>query len=569
MNKSINSIRKRLEKSGIQNISVSEKSKSVRLDGFVDEYNAKLSAGFIAFNGGYKGVINDIECKNIPQENITKPHIYDNMLDGKYYDAVIIGGGVIGISIARELAKYSVSIAVLEKEADICKHASSRNDGMIHPGFAASPGTKKAYYNVRGNRLYTKLCEELQVPFKRVGSLILYTHPLSKLLTPILIHRAKTNAVDGYHYLNRNAVKRREPYISDEQHGGFLLPSAGILSPYGLTLALAENAVNNGCDIHLNTIVNGFDIKHSHINIVKTNRGNIRAGVIVNACGIWSDKVAELAGDRFFTIHPRKGVDAILDKRTGEYQQTIAALVRFTQMKSKTKGGGIVPTIEGNLLVGPTACEVPYREDYSVDKQSLDMLLEKMKVNKRIGKEDIITFFAGTRACTYSEDFIIEKSEYIDNLIHTAGIQSPGLASAPAIAEDVSTMCVEILKQTKDIRINDKFNPYRKGKTDFSKISLEKRCELIKLNPKYGNIVCRCEEVSEGEVRDAFKSTVPPVTVDGVKRRTRAGMGRCHGGFCLSRIMEIISEETKIPMTEITKKGKGSEILTGETKEDC
>jgi len=557
---------KALEKAKIKGVEATEWRKSVILEGKVSSYEEKIKAGYAAVGKDYKGVVNDIEVIGLKDDKMSIPSISDNLIDGKSFDIVIIGGGVIGCSIARELSKFDIKIALLEKEEDLAKHASSRNDGMIHPVIAPKPGTKKAIYNLRGNIAYTKICDELKVEFKRTGNLILYRNPFSKLLTPILMVRAKKNGESGYKYLNKEAIKKMEPYVSPEQHGGFYLPSAGILSPYKLTIAFAENSIENGVEIFLNTVVLGFEMDKSVITKIKTNRGTINAGVVVNASGVWSDVIASFANDRFFSIHPRKGMDAILDVKTGKYQNTIAALVAFSQMSSKTKGGGVVPAIEGNLLVGPTAEEYPYREDYSTDAKSMEYLIEKLKVNTRLQKSDIITYFAGTRACTYEEDFIIEPSEYVDNLVHSAGIQSPGLASAPAIAEDIAKMCIDILKKKKDVKPNQSFNPYRKAIPNLNLVSIDERAKLIKENPAYGRIVCRCEAISEGEIIDALHSPIPVTTIDGVKRRTRAGTGRCQGGFCSPRVMEIISNVTNIPITGICKKGEGSQILIGETK---
>lgn len=566
MAQGMKAVYKAMRKAKLSHIEAKEWRKSVILSGRVDTWEEKIKAGYLATHKGYKGVVNDIEVENINPCSIDLPKQKDDTLQDKRFDVAIIGGGVIGCSLLRELSRYKIKTILIDKEEDVAKHASSRNDGMIHPGFAASPGSKKAHYNVRGNRAYTKVCKELGIEFKRVGSLIIFTHPLSKLITPILIHRAKKNNVDGYKYISRAKLRQIEPNIATQQHGAFFLPSAGVLSPYRLTIAFAENALKNGADISLNTAVTGFDMDDNRISRVKTNRGSFYADVVVNASGIWADVVAGYADDRFFSLHPRKGVDAILDIKTGKYQTRIGALVKFSQMKSKTKGGGIVPAIEGNLLIGPTAEEVPYREDYSTDHKSMTRLQQIMKANIKIKRSDIITYFAGTRACTYEEDFIIEPSEYVSNFVHVAGIQSPGLASAPAIAEDASKMCIDMLKRIKDVMPNEHFDPYRKTSPELNLLSLEDRAKLIKDNPSYGRIVCRCEAVSEGEIKDALGSIMPANTLDGVKRRTRAGAGRCHGGFCTPRVMEIMSDEMNTKLTEINKKGYGSQMLFSETK---
>jgi glycerol-3-phosphate dehydrogenase len=567
MGKGLKAVTKALNKAKLKDIEPTEWRNSVILQGKVKTWKEKVKAGYTAVGKGYKGVVNDIEVEGVNENNMFIPSYKDNELEGKHFDAVVIGGGVIGSSIARELSRYHISIALLDKEEDLAKHASSRNDGMVHPGFAPHAGSLKHKYNLRGNKLYEDVSKELDFDFKRVGSLIVYTSPLSKLVNPILFIKAKMNKVEG-HYLNKHKVKQLEPYISDEQHGALFLPSAGLVSPYRVTIAYAENAVMNGAEVFFNTFVKGFEMDKNHIHHIKTNRGNLTAGVVINAAGVWSDRIAEYADDRFFSIHARKGADAILDIKTGKYQTRIAAFVKFSQLGEKSKGGGVITTVEGNLLVGPTAEEVPYREDYATTAKDMDYLLEKMKVNKALGKSHVITYFAGTRSCTYEEDFVIEPSEHVDNLVHVAGIQSPGLASAPAIALDASEMAVKVLSRFKEIKPNEKFNPIRKAPPELKRMSIEQRADFIKQNPAYGRIVCRCEEVSEGEIRDALNSTIPVNSLDGIKRRARISAGRCHGGFCTPRVMEIMAEKDSIHMTKIKKKGEGSELLVNETKGD-
>jgi glycerol-3-phosphate dehydrogenase len=566
MSKGLNAVRKALKKANLSQIDAQEWRSSVVLTGEVKTWDEKIKAGYAAAHKGYKGVVNDIEVEGIETDEMYMPSLKDGLLEGKYFDVVVIGGGVIGSAIARELSRYDIKIALLEKEEDLAKHASSRNDGMIHDGFAASPGTKKAHYNVRGNKAYTKVCEELGVDFRRPGSLILFDRAFIKLFLPILNSRAKKNGVDEYQYLNKKEVKKMVPHVTSEQHGAYFLPSAGILSPYKLTIAFGENAVENGAEVFLNTVVLGFGLDDNHISEVKTNRGNFSAGAVVNAAGIWADKIAGYADDRFFSLHGRKGVDAILDTKTGIYQSKIMAMPNLLQGSSHTKGGGLVTTPEGNLLVGPNASEVPFREEYSTEPEDLDDLMKHIELNTKLRKSDVITYFAGIRACTYEEDFIVEASDHIDNLVHVAGIQSPGLASAPAIAEDVSRMVVDLLKNRIEVKPNSNFNPKRKTNPELKHLSLEERSKVIKNNPSYGRIVCRCEEMSEGEVRDALRSPVPVTTVDGLKRRVRVGAGRCQGGFCTPRVLEIMTDELNIKMTDIRKKGDHSEVFYNETK---
>jgi len=568
MSEGLKAVHEALKKAKITGVEASEWRSSVVLNGRVASWDKKIEAGYAATGKGYKGVVNDIEVDNVATDSMYVPRLNDGFLEGKHFDVAIIGGGVTGSAIARQLSKYNVSVVLCEKEEDVAKHASGRNDGMVHPGFAASPGSKKANYNVRGNRMYTDICKELDVEFIRNGSIMLFGNPFIRLLYPLMASRAKKNGIGGWDYYSRKKVRRVEPNVIDSQHGGLYMPSAGILSPYKMTIAFAENAVQNGVVVSLNTVVTGFEMEAARIGRVTTNRGTFSAGVVINAAGIWADKIAEYADDRFFSLHGRKGVDAILDIKTGRYQKHNTAMPPIIQADSKTKGGGLVLTPEGNILLGPTAEEVPFRENYSTDMEHLDELKKHMRLNKLLDKSQIITYFAGIRACTYEEDFIIEPSEHVNNLVHAAGIQSPGLASAPAIAEDVVKMTVGILSKSMDVTLKQNFNPRRQSPPELKRMSLEKRAELIKKNPEYGRIVCRCEEISEGEIRDALRSPIPVLSVDGLKRRARTGAGRCHGGFCTPRVLEIMSEEFNCDMTAIHKKGDHSEFFYGHTKDD-
>jgi glycerol-3-phosphate dehydrogenase len=566
MNKNLKKVQSALMKKGFQNVTASLWRQSVCLTGEVDIWEHKIEAGTLSSHKGFKAVINDIKVKDVIEEEISIPNVKDDLLENKEFDAAIIGGGVIGCAVARELSKYNISVVLLEKEEDLAKHASGRNDGMIHDGFAAKPGTLKAHYNVRGNRLYDDLCKELEVDFKRPGNLILFSSPFTKLALPIFNSRSKKNDVDGYEYLSKKEVARREPNLTDKQYGAYFLPSAGVLSPYKLTIALAENAAANGVEVALNTVVTGFEIDSQSIKKIKTNRGTFKAKAVINAAGIWADYIAELADDRFFTLYGRKGVDAILDIKTGKYQTHSAAMPPLTQTNSKTKGGGLVITPEGNILVGPNARDTSKREDYSTKSSDIEDLQHHIDLNTKVNKSDIITYFAGIRACAYDEDFIIEPSDHIDNLIYAAGIQSPGFASAPAIAEDIRDMVIEKLSHKMAVLPDENFNPIRKSIPDCKNMPFNIRADLIKKNPSYGRIVCRCEEISEGEIRDALRSPIPVTTVDGLKRRIRVTAGRCHGGFCTPRVLEIMTEELQSDITSLTKKGTGSEMIYGNTK---
>lgn len=361
-----------------------------------------------------------------------------------------------------------------------------------------------------------------------------------------------------------------EPNLIRRQFGAFFIPTAGMLSPHELTLALAENAAANGVSFFRGTEVTGFSQNEAGISGVETTRGRVGAAIVVNAAGCWADHVAGLADDRFFSLHFRKGVDCILDKKTGNLISHIMAMPRLMQAKEKTKGGGLVLTIEGNILVGPTADEVPFRDVYETEPSDIERLIHHFDLVPKLSLSDVISYFSGVRPCTYDEDFIVAPSDRVRNLIHVAGIQSPGLASAPAIAEDVVSM-VKTVREAQGLKLeaNPSFDPKRKRPVRMAELSPEEQAAAVGTNPGYGRIVCRCECVSEQEVRDALRSRVPARTLDGIKRRTRAGMGRCHGGFCTPRILEIMADELSLPVEAIEKAGPGSPVLLGRTKDEA
>lgn len=566
MGKRLKLVTAKLEKLGLIAVYPREWRRSIVLEGEVDTWQQYIGAGYAAAGKGYKGVVNDVRVRGLEAPREYLPPVLGGALEGASYDVVIIGGGVIGCAVARELTRWDLRVALLEKEDDVAKQTSSRNNGMIHPGLAAPSGSKKLVYNIRGNRMYTQAAAELGFDFDRCGSVVMLGKSLYQLVLPFVRKKALQKGVDGLDILSRQQVAQREPNATSLQHGGISLPSTGVVAPYKVVVAYAENAVENGAAVHLNTAVLGFEMEQGRIVGVRTNQGLIRAGAVVNAAGVWADKIAGYADDRFFTIHGRKGTIAIIDKALGKTQKSVLALPRLG-VKAHTKGGGLNPTGEGNLLMGPTAVEVPQREDWSTAAEEMDFLISRhLSLNRQLRPRDIITYFAGVRACTFDEDFIIEPSEHVPNLVHAAGIQSPGLASAPAIAQDVAAMAVEILKTTREVKPNPAFNPKRRLTPELAKLSLEERGKAIRKNPAYGQIVCRCEAISEGEIIDAIHSPVPAASLDAVKRRVRAGMGRCQGGFCTPALLEILARETGKAPGDITKGRPGSQLLAGETK---
>ena len=551
---------------GYEGVSCTEWRKSIRLEGELDDWKAIVKAGKIAAKAGYKGVINDITLKGFTPPPIRTPKQRDNALEGRRPDVLIIGGGVIGCAIARELSKNALDILLLDKESDVAMHASSRNDGMIHPGIASHANTLRGKMNVKGNAMYTQLCEELGVPFQRYGNLILYAdHIFGTVAEPYLGERARKLGIVGGK-ISRKRLREIEPNITDRALGAFEYPSSGVLSPYKLTVALAENAVENGAQVSLDTIVTGMEMEGDAIGSVFTNRGAIHPRLVINAAGVFSDQIAEMANDRFFSIHPRKGELVILDKKKGPLVTRSMGLIDLSQATSDTKGGGVMRTIDQNVLVGPDAYEQPMREDFSTHRENIDAILKKpLPLIKGFAPSDVITYFAGIRAATYEEEFIIERSEYVQNLIHAAGIQSPGLASAPAIAEEISRITVDALQEQMEVKPNTGFNPRRRVIPHMSDLTTEEKQEIIRKNPDYGVIICRCEGISKGEIVDTIHSPIPATTIDALKRRVRPGMGRCQGGFCSPLVTQIICEETGLSPEEVTKSGEDSNLILERT----
>ncbi|WP_170311534.1 NAD(P)/FAD-dependent oxidoreductase [Vallitalea okinawensis] len=555
-------INKQLQKiSGF--ILCSEYRESIKIEGEINSWEDYIKAGKIAAKSSYKGVINNLTVKGLFQPPPRQPALNDHFLDGKKVDVLIIGGGIIGSAISRYLSQYDISILLVDKEDDLAMHQSSRNDGMIHPGVNPKPKSNKAKYNVRGNYLFEKLAKDLDVPFERIGTHFLFDSQVARLFGYLLLNRAEKNGVPGVKMISRKELLRREPRIKEDIKWAIHMPTTGVCPPYKMTIALAENAVMNGVEISLNTYVKGMELTKDHIYSVKTNRGTLYPRVVINAAGVYSDHIAEMAGDRFFTIHPRKGEILLLDKAKQDYINSVMAKFNIKTIRSTTKGGGLVRTIEGNILVGPDAYEQPFKEEYSTHAANINKLINtRLSYIRGLERTDVITYLAGTRAATFKEDFIIEASEHVNNLIHAAGIQSPGYASAPAIAEEIEKITVKILSRIMYVKKKAEWIPTREGIKQINLLSDTKRNAYIKANRNYGIIICRCEEISKGEIIDALNSPIPVNSLDAVKRRTRAGMGRCQGGFCAPLVSKIIADHNHCELCDITKKGKGSELLT-------
>lgn len=544
----------------------------IHLTGTLKNYEDIVQIGYLAVDKKrYIGVLNDIKLEGFVEPPMRIPNKVDKTLEGTKVDFLVIGGGISGTSILRELMHYQVSALLVEKESDLAMQASGRNDGEIHPGVDLNKGSKKQYYVVRSNPEFGNVCEELGVDFTRRGQYACFDKPISIFLKMFAKFRTRNGCPTEV--ATKKEIEKEEKYFNKNIKCAVSNPQSGVVSPYELTIAFAENAVQNGAKVSLDTAVLDIIVKNNKITKVLTNRGTIYPKVVINAAGCFSDKIALMANDRYFSIHPRSGSDFIFDNKIQKQITHISSIMGKSNNKKKhSKGGGIIKTIDNNILIGPNAYETPFREDFSVNEGSLDEILSKQKmILPTLNKKDIIAYFSGTRAATYEEDFYINKGRKTKNIVHCAGIQSPGLTTAPLVAKDVSKMAIEELEETRKVLINEKFNPIRKRDPILRKLSNKERTELIKKNPSYGRIVCRCEQISEGEIIDCLNRNIKVTTINGIKRRIRPGMGRCQGGFCMPLVAKIIADHEKINIFDVKGKQNDSNVtfpsIKGENNE--
>lgn len=474
------------------------------------------------------------------------------------YDVAVVGAGVIGSLIARELSRYNIKIALVEKHNDMAMGTSKANSAIVHAGFDAKPGSLKAKLNVEGTALMPELCKALSVPFKPVGSLVVAFSDEEVETLNELLERGNINGVPDLEIYDAARLREAEPYISDEAKAALWAPSAGIVCPYELTIAAAENAVVNGTEFIRNFEVKKIDFDGSKFTL-SNGETEITAKYVINAAGVYCDEIAALIGDTSVHTMPRKGEYMLCDKTVGK----LANHTIFQCPSKMGKGILVTPTVDGNLLLGPSALDIEDKEDVATTAGTLSDVLEIAKKSVPcLTTREVITSFAGLRAHCDRDDFIIEPSEKNAQFINVAGIESPGLSSAPAIALYVKDIIIKALAPEEK---ND-FKPDREEPVRFRHMSNEERKALIEKNPAYGRIICRCETITEGEILDAIHAPAGARDVDGVKRRTRAGMGRCQGGFCGSKVVELLARELGVEINEITKFGGNSKILYERTK---
>ncbi|MEE8373946.1 MAG: FAD-dependent oxidoreductase [Dehalococcoidia bacterium] len=559
-----------IEQATGEKATVSVKDGSAELTGRFSTFQAAVDAGHVAAQfEQIRGVVDEIDYPG--KVAYPPPPKVSDELTELDFDVVIVGGGVIGLAVARELSRFDLSIALLERHCDLGMDQTAHSNALVHPAVATQHGTLKWEMNHRGNAMYDRVAADLDVDFKRIGTLIVAETPDEETLLPYVVETAVKHKDPAPKLLDREELDEIEPGLAPNIRKGVLILNTGIISAFDLVVAYAENALANGARLFPDTCVTGVETEDGAVKAVNTTRGTIRTRILINAAGLYADKIAEFAGDRFFSIHPRKGETVIFDKAYQPARTFLASFAMTVERSGYSKGGGIIPSIDGNLQFGPTAEDVCDREDRSTTSVGLETLFDRFApVLKRLkphsepaDKGRIITHFAGCRAATYKEDFIIEPSRRVGGLVHVAGIQSPGLASAPAIAGRVRDIMVQEWHPAEKAS----FDPTRKRSKRFSELDERERTELIRTSPPYGHIVCRCENVSKGEIADALQRGTPARSIDGIKRRTRAGMGRCQGGFCMPRVLEIISGEAGIGKELVTKSGGKSFILSGRTKE--
>jgi len=479
-------------------------------------------------------------------------------------DVVIVGTGIVGSTIARELSRYDLEVIVVEREPDVAFGSPTKaNTGIIHAGYDDEPGTVKAEHCSRGNALWHKIAPEVGAPLKETGSFVVALKEEEANVLKELKGRGEKNGVPDLEIIDaRERLLEMEPHLNSEAIAALYAPTAAITSPYELAMAMMENAVQNGVEIFLETEVTGVMVEEAEVRGVRTNRGGIEADYVVNAAGLWADRVSAMAGKKHFTLHPRKGEYYVFDKKLGG----LVHRVLFPAPTLISKGIVVTPTVDGNLIIGPNAQDIADREDMTTTpsglaevftgaSQLIPLLAEKGHM--------VITNFCGLRPEPNTQDFIIEAYKEVRGFINVAGMKSPGLTAAPSVAQKVAALLKE---SGLELREKETFNPHRKPiARPFRELNLSKAEGLIDQDARYGHIVCRCEHVTEGEILEAIRRGAS--TLDGVKFRTRAGMGRCQGGFCTPHVIKILVRELGIPAERVTKRGGKSGLLPYRVKD--
>lgn len=471
----------------------------------------------------------------------------------KSADVVVIGGGIVGTAVLRELSKYDLKCILVEKEPDLAMGTTKANSAILHAGFDAPTGSLKAITNVRGNKLYHELEQELDLDIKWTGSLVAATTDEEMETLQELLERGKANGVEGLKILSREEVLQKEKNLTSVK-GALWAPSAGVCWPFGAALAFARCAVQNGAEVMRDCRVLGFIKEDGRITGVETSQGVIKTKYVVNAAGVYADEIAKLAGDESFTITPRKGEYILFDKTACS---SLVFGVVFPTPTKKSKGILVCTTTHGNTFIGPNAQDMEDKEDHAVTAEGMnEIIASARKLIPNLPMGAAITEFSGLRAVSSTGDFIIGVSA-VAGLYNAAGMQSPGLTAAPAVAE----MLAETIVKDSGAQAKADFKAELPKKPVFNRLNWDKQAELIKENSLYGRVICRCETITEAEIVEAIHESCGARTVDGVKRRTRAGMGRCQGGFCGPRVTQILARELNIPVPEVLKERADSHMF--------
>ena len=473
------------------------------------------------------------------------------------YDVAIIGAGVVGAMCARTLAKYDVRVCLIEKENDVATGATRANSAIVHASFDAKEGSLKAKFNVRGSEMMEQVCRELGVKYKNNGSLVIGFNAEDRQTLEELLARGNANGVKGLYIAEKEELEKLEPNLSDTVECALVAPTGAIVCPYELTIAAVGNAMDNGVDLERNFEVSAIEKTENGYRIFAGEKA-IEARFVINAAGLYSDKIAKMIGDDSFDVHPRKGEYILMDKACG-------SMLKNTIFRTPSKmGKGILvsPTVDGNLLAGPTSVDMEDKENTATSAEGFDKIIKEACENvKEMPFRRTITSFCGLRAVGSTGDFII-KAE--NGFVTLGGIESPGLTSAPAIGVYATELLAE---QGLELKEKADYNPIREAMHHFREASMEEKNEIIKKDKSYGKIVCRCEGVTEGEILAAIRQNPKALDLDGVKRRTRAQMGRCQGGFCSPYIVELLAREHGMAYEQVTKSGRDSYINVGKTKE--
>lgn len=473
------------------------------------------------------------------------------------FDVAIIGAGVVGAMAARELSRYDLKICLLEKGNDVALGASKANSAIVHAGFDAKEGSRKAKLNVRGSEMMERVAGELGVRYRRNGSLVLGFDDADRRVIEDLYRRGKRNGVRALQILTGEQIRAVEPNVSSSATVALYAPTGAIICPYGLTIAAVGNAMDNGCVLKRNFEVKSIT-RQNGAWCISSGSETVYAGRVVNCAGLYADAIARMIGDDSFTVTPRRGEYMVLDRECGN-------LVRTTVFQTPSvmgKGILVTPTVDGNLLIGPTGEDIKEKTDTSTTAAGLALVRERaMRSVPGLDLRRVITSFSGLRAVGSTGDFILTRP--VPGFLHAAGIESPGLTSSPAIAKEIRDLLAD---DGLELREKPDFNPFRRPMNFFETMTTEQKNALIRLDSRFGKTVCRCENVTEGEIVYAILANPGALDVDGVKRRTRSGMGRCQGGFCMPRVVEILARELGADPLKITKTGGGSWICDEDTR---